>query len=108
MADADQIPGAEAVTYVKPDGTTRSIYAIVQRDPPARVAPSGEIVMPKLVVQVANSATYGITSSEVDAHGADKISVPERMGQAAKSFSVYVPESSGSWHNAGFLTLELR
>jgi hypothetical protein len=109
MADVDAIPGSEEVVYTKPDGTTRTINAVVQRDPPGRVTPGGELVLPKLSVTVANDATYGITSAEVDARGADRITVAERIGQTAKAFAVYVPEAgAGPWHNAGFLTLELR
>lgn len=109
MADVDAVPGSEAVTYTKPDGTTRSINAVVNRNPPSRITPNGEMVTVSMLVTVANDATYGITSAEVDARGADKITLPERMGQTAKAFSVYVPDAgTGSWHNAGFLTLELR
>lgn len=109
MADVDAIPGSEPVVYKKRTGATHNINAVVDRNPPQRVRPDGTLDTPRMTVRVANHATYGITATEVDAQGADVLTIADRVGGTAQDFPIYVPDPTrGGWQNAGFLTLELR
>lgn len=59
---------AETVVYYFADGGSRSIPAIVDRDPPA-IYDAGNVVMPSYVITIANSCTNGVTKAELDTGG---------------------------------------
>jgi hypothetical protein len=74
----------EDVTYVPLTGDERPIRAIIDRNPP--MPPAGSPVKaglaPKITAEVANDATAGISSSEINT-GGDKLKLPVRIGEAA-------------------------
>jgi hypothetical protein len=74
----------ETVTYTKRTGATRSIKAIVNRNPPENE--NGE-TRPKLTIEVANNATTGILSSELNA-GGDTITLAYRKGATATTYRI--------------------
>ena len=45
---------AEAVTYYFRDGSTRSINAVIDREPPSFYGAGGEVVTPKAMIEIAN------------------------------------------------------
>ena len=65
--------------------TPRSIKAVVIRDQITSL--DGDTVSPVWQVHVANDATLGISSAELDL-GGDKITLPPRDGLEAKSRSI--------------------
>lgn len=74
---------AEAVTYYPRGGGSRSINAVVSREQIATFGPDGgQINLPSFQVHVANSATTGISSSELNM-GGDEIELPPRDGKTA-------------------------
>ncbi len=101
FCNADEF--AEQVTYTKRNGQSRTISAIIDRDP-VSVATGGTF-MAKMLVHVPNSAA-GIQSSEVNV-GGDTLTVAYRIGGAAQAFQIHWPKS-GPTHDHGMLTLELR
>lgn len=87
----------ETVVYYRADGVTRNITAIVVRESLAIIAELGDIVGANLIVEVQNSATLGISSSEVDT-GGDRISVALRNGETATQRSIVrVLSDSGAY-----------
>lgn len=93
---------AEAVTYVPSSGSTRSINAVVIRQTVAQV-PEGGFDTPVFEVHVANSATLGVSSAELNV-GADAISIPVRIGDTATARTIVRLID----HDAGMLVLECR
>jgi hypothetical protein len=94
---------AEAVTYYKRNGLSRSINAVVQREAFAINPEDGDTITPVFEVFVANDSTKGIASDEINI-GGDMLEFPQRVGQ---------PESRRSivritQHDEGMLTLECR
>jgi hypothetical protein len=74
---------AETVTYYPRGGGSRSINAVVSREQIATFGPDGgQINLPSFQVHVANSATTGISSSELNM-GGDEIELPPRDGKTA-------------------------
>jgi hypothetical protein len=69
----------EPVIYITASGARRSIRAIVERNPNATYDASGNVVLPELVIRVANNCKSGIGSSEFDS-GGDRIEVRRRVG----------------------------
>lgn len=98
----------EQVVYIKRDGTTRTINAIVDRTPPERVTSNGQVWAPKLTVSVANSATLGILAAELDAYGNDRIRTCLRPGGTTYDFGAFIPPPGQPWIDEGIITLELR
>lgn len=84
---------AETVTYYPHvyfggSATSRSISAVVFRQQVATVGEDGgEVVLPMYEVHVANSATTGISSEELDT-GGDQIQFPPRDGKDAEKKSI--------------------
>ncbi len=104
MLDADLTSGVESVTYTKKTGTTRSIKATVMRRSPVQGDAGREHWM---TVMVANSATYGISSTEIDP-GGDTITVSYRPGGTARAYMVALSTDAVEHMDSGFLVLELR
>lgn len=74
----------ETVVYVPSGGTERSISAIVRRVAIALAGPSNAYAAPAIVITVANDATLGISSSELNL-GLDNVKVAQRPGQTQQS-----------------------
>jgi len=71
----------EEVTYKPYGGDSRSILAIIDRNPPAPIGPGGQQGRaPRAIIVVKNSSTAGISTTELDT-GTDKISYPVRLDQ---------------------------
>jgi hypothetical protein len=82
----------ETATYKpKNGGATRSIKVVVNRNIPVEISPQGVTRYP-ILVAVTNSATYGISATELDT-GADKIAVAFRQGGTAQDFLLGTPEA---------------
>lgn len=75
---------AESVTYWPRGATTgRTINAVVQREQIAAFAEDGsQTNLPSFLVNVANDATSGISSAEINT-GGDSIELPPRDGKTA-------------------------
>jgi hypothetical protein len=99
----------ERIVFTPRSGIPRTIDAIVDRSPPMRVNAAGQVVTPKMTIQVVNDATAGISSAQLDAYGNDKATLALRIGGEAQEFGVYLPDqSSGSYSDAGMITLDLK
>ena len=112
-ADAVNMAGgefSEPVIYTpsSPSGgnPTRTIQAVIQRNPPATVSGNPNYITPKMIVVVANSATEGIASATMDT-GGDTITVAYRPGETAVAYRIHLPDGTGSM-DAALLTFELR
>jgi hypothetical protein len=92
---------AEPVIYVKKDGSQRPISAQVFRDPVEIGLGAGR---PKMRLIVANHATLGISSVELDT-GGDQIEVAYRIGETPRRFNIR--RSPINAEDAGALELEL-
>lgn len=75
---------AEVITYLPRHGSARSINAVVIRE---SMLEADGIVMPAWTVNVANDATRGIASDELDL-GGDQLSLPPRDGEAATTRTI--------------------
>lgn len=100
---------AESVTY-KPHnfpGATvranRTINAVVIRQAVAVLAEDGDVVVDGFEVHVANSATKGIASDEIDT-GGDRLSFPSKDGGTAGDHSILRVITQ----DTGMLVLECR
>lgn len=80
---------AEAITYRKRSGTTRSIKAIIDRHPPATREEMAEGRVPKLTITVANSATTGVSAGEWDR--GEAFLVRTQLGQDIETHSIAGP-----------------
>ncbi len=74
---------AETIVYKPKAGGTRSIQAIVSRDPPAAMGDAPHGKSPTLMLDVENDSTTGISSDEVDT-GGDLVTVAVRIGDSAQ------------------------
>lgn len=72
---------AESVVYKPRNGGARTIYAIVDRDPPAVYDAAGNVVLPAFRLSVRNSCTLGISSKELDT-GGDSVELVRKLGDA--------------------------
>jgi hypothetical protein len=101
---------AEAVVYTPSSPTSanpmRTIYAIIQRDPPVPKNAAPDYINPKMVVVVPNDQTLGISSTTMDL-GGDTLTVAYRPGTTAEPYKIRLPSGPGSMDVAG-LTFELR
>lgn len=100
----------ETVVYVPGQPTTanpkRTINALVTRHPPRPMNSDPAWKAPKLIVQVMNDATLGISSAQLDT--TDRIVVAEVLGQTADPRGLNVRMADGVGMDTGMLTLELR
>lgn len=89
-ASAFDALGGETITWTAPDGTTRSIVALVDRRPPTRADGSGIIMQPQAEIDVRNDSTYGVSATETLQRGS--FTIAERRGGATtKTFLVTDP-----------------
>lgn len=94
---------AETVVYYKRSGLSRSIKAVVQREAFEINPEDGDAIVPLFEVHVANDATTGISSEELN-RGGDQIAFPTRIGQPAEKRSI----TRLRMHDEGMLVLECR
>lgn len=71
---------AETVVYNPHGGGSRTILAIVDREPPSIMDDAGNVVGLSFMVYVANNATSGIAATEIDT-GGDRLQVSAMTGQ---------------------------
>jgi len=71
----------ESITYLPFSGGSRSIIAIVEREPPAILDAAGNAVLPRAAIRVYNSCRSGISSKELDT-GKDQIEMRLKVGDA--------------------------
>ena len=103
FCNADEF--GESVTYLKADGTSRSITALVIRNIP-QVDEMG-VLRYAIEAHVPNDATTGILDTEAD-FGGDQLRIAEREG-GTDTVDLHIHKSSsGEWHDAGMLHLELQ
>jgi hypothetical protein len=95
---------AETIVYHKRDGEARSIRAVVDRQSYAGVnEDGGAYVLPLFEIHVANNATTGITSEELNL-GGDFFEFADRLGRETDRRSIVRLVS----HDEGMLILECR
>lgn len=95
---------AETVVYIPRGGGSRTILAIVEREPPSLLDSLGNVIALSYMIYVANSQTTGISSSEVDT-GGDVIRLKGRENEnALKECSVVKVMN----HDNGMVQLALR
>lgn len=90
----------ESITYWPRGGGSRSIDAIVEREPPAIYDASGNAVMYKAILRVYNSCRSGISSRELN-NGGDEIDMLLKVGdQVPKRMSIMamLSQDSGVTH----------
>lgn len=87
FVDADLVD-SESIVYVKRSGATRTINAVVQRRALEDLKSSASrLLVPSIMITVANSTTTGIATSEVD-KGSDAVQIPDRLGGTTRTLSI--------------------
>lgn len=94
---------AETVVYRPKTGATRSIQAVVDRDPPAFLAEAAGFLVNGCHVIVRNSVTAGMAASELLV-GGDRLDVADRPGGTLITRTV----TRIVQQDAGVLRLEIR
>lgn len=92
----------ESITYLPYQGGSRSIVAIIEREPPAIVDAAGNAVMPRATLRVYNSCRSGISSKELDS-GKDEIEMMLNVGDTIPkrvSIMQMISQDSGVTHLA--------
>ena len=69
----------ELVTYQLRSGGTRSVTAIIERNPPAIYSDTGDIVRMSFIIRIPNDAAEGVLASEVDT-GGDTVKIIRKLG----------------------------
>lgn len=94
----------EPIVYHFRAGGSRSINAIINRDPPATYNVAGEVIMPSFEIRVIADCKTGVLSSEVDT-GGDEVELRGDVSDATfKTCSILKKESDDS----GVVVLLLR
>jgi hypothetical protein len=75
---------AEAIVYYFAVGGSRSINAIVDRNPPAIYDAAGTVVMPSFIVTIDNDCTTGVTRGEMNT-GGDEIELLAEYGDVQRT-----------------------
>lgn len=94
---------AESVVYYKRNGLSRIINAVVVREAFAINPEDGDTITPVFEVHVANDASTGIASDELNI-GGDMLAFAVRVGKAVERRSIVRLMS----HDEGMLVLECR
>ena len=95
---------AECVVYKFRNGGSRSIKAIIDREPPAIYDAAGNAVLPAFMVTIHNNATTGVCESEIDT-GGDQVELKKEFGDTIpEDVSVMVVSEK----DMGMLTLALK
>lgn len=69
----------EPVIYHLRAGGSRSITAIIEREPPSFVEDSGEVVSLSFIIRIDNDCASGVLASEVDT-GGDEVELIYKLG----------------------------
>lgn len=93
---------AESIVYTKRSGATRTINAVVDRDP---LEDQNGHVVHAIYITVANSTTLGIALSELNT-GGDRVTLAPRLGQDTETMDL-LPKNLIS-QDAGMLRFRLR
>ena len=94
----------ESIEYHNAAGAAaRTIRARVRRQVSAPVAGERRVIAPECLVEVANDATYGISSAELDL-GGDQVKIALRLGKTPELRTI----ANLVYHDAGMLRLEVR
>jgi hypothetical protein len=94
---------AETVVYYKRNGRSRKINAVVIREALGVLPEDGDVVYPMFEIHVANDASEGIESKELNL-GGDQLEFPDRVGQPPRRHSILKLLN----HDEGMLVLECR
>jgi hypothetical protein len=97
---------AEAVTYTNRAGTTRAIYAVIDRQPPERVGLDGMVSKANAIIDVQNNATTGIALSELQSGDFITYQLHKGVASTAKKVNIRLT-SNGPNHDAAVLRLEV-
>ena len=81
---------AEVVTYSFRAGGTRSVSALIDREPPAIYRNNGEVVSAKYLIKLHCNTSSGVLSSEVDTGGDQVTLLKEFGGVVTETVSVVV------------------
>lgn len=100
---ANQNDFAEPVVYIKRTGKARSVFAIVVRDSLSILPEDGDTITPVFEIHVANDASSGIFSDELDL-GGDCIAFAVRVGEKPTRRTI----TKLLAHDEGMLQLECR
>jgi len=93
----------EQIEYLPAGGGSRSIKAIVDREPPAELDGMPGAHATRTTITVANNSTTGISSSEINL-GGDKVEVSVRINETARQKRITGIISQDN----GMMTLEVR
>jgi hypothetical protein len=93
----------EPVTYLKRNGFSRAISAVVIRQTVTVLGEDGDSVLPIFEVHVHNNNVTGISSDELN-RGGDGISIPVKVGELATRRTI----TRLIDHDEGMLVLECR
>jgi hypothetical protein len=74
----------EPVTYLFAGGGSRSIDAIIERNPPAIFDAAGQPMLVELIIRIYRHGTLGVLSNEIN-RGSDSVDVLKRVDDVATS-----------------------
>lgn len=97
FCDPDTMPGGETILYTPKGSTTPlTINANVFRHGPQQVGGVSQAYAPSIEIYIPNNATTGVTSVNI---GGDKVTLPERKGETAKTYNVQeiLEQDGGMW-----------
>jgi len=77
---------AEPILYILRNGGSRSILAIVDREPPAFYDPTGNVVLPMFTIEIADTCdiTKGVSKALIDT-GGDNVELLAEHGDVTKT-----------------------
>lgn len=75
---------SESVVYRFRAGGTRTIDAIIERNPPEFVDANGQVIKVSFIIRIDNDASTGVLSSEVDT-GGDEVDLLFELGDSVVS-----------------------
>lgn len=94
----------EPVVYYFGGGGSRSINAIIERNPPGFYDAAGNVVMPDFTIRIFDDSTTGVRSNEVDT-GGDEIELVEEFGDVANTKKTVIKVMS---QDSGVITLAVK
>ena len=95
---------AESITYVFRAGGSRTIKAIVDREPPAIYDAAGEVVLPDYAITIHHDTVTGVEASEIDT-GGDSTHLLADLGDASTTAVTVMTIVSQDF---GMITLALK
>ena len=100
------IIGAEAIIYTpRGGGTPRTIYAVIDRNPPAIVEGTNTVRKPKFTISgIPNHATLGILAGDTAMIGGT-LTFAAKIGRAAEP--IVIPSPNPAKQDPGAITIEI-